>query len=209
MSKIVTNLILERRDKTGKVLEHREQESRSWVLHMIQMLYLMSGYNSNSLTNIHDITVTNRNLDTLKSANLQVASPPGDSITVPQGGLSGQGIFIPGHNVGIVVGSGVPTPAPNDDALLTPITHGRKSGQLLYSGTELYGLTFVNPNGSFTIQRYYTNHSGGNVTVNEVAIYCVGQNAYSFCIYHDAVSPGIAIADTQLLVAQIIPGITV
>jgi hypothetical protein len=143
------------------------------------------------------------------SGNLQVASPPGDSITVPQGGLNGQGVFIPGKNVGIIVGSGSPSPAPSDDSLVTPILHGRNSGQLLYGGTELFGLTFVNPNGSFTIQRYFTNLSGGGVTVNEVAIYCVGQNAYSFCIYHDAVSPGITIADTELLVAQIIPGITV
>ena len=202
MGKLVTTLVLERRDKFNRVLQRQEQLSRSWVRHFIDFSYIASGYGVNTL-NVHDITGTNRTLNAGVMSNFQVMSTPGQCLA-----FNVNGNRIVGEKVGIVVGSGVPTVTPTDDVLTTPIPHGMLSGQFLYGGTEIFGLTFANPNGSFTIQRYFTNESGNTITVNEVAIYTVG-NGSSFCVYHDAVSPGVAVPNTQILVVQIIPAISI
>ncbi|MBA7645512.1 hypothetical protein ES703_53270 [subsurface metagenome] len=88
------------------------------------------------------------------------------------------------------------------------------SAPLEYGGCELIGLTFSDPNGEFTIRRYFTNHSGGSITVNEVGMHSVATDygykwAWAFLIAHDIVSPGVAVADTELLRATYVPQITV
>lgn len=89
--------------------------------------------------------------------------------------------------------------------------------QIEYGGCELVGITFSDPNGEFTIRRYFTNASGSSITVNEVGIHAAGTKynlssigeTWAFLIAHDIVSPGIAVADTQLLRVTYVPQITV
>jgi hypothetical protein len=209
MGRIITTLVLERQDKFHHVLERREVKSRSWLLKLMQFVYIMSGYNSNTLANIKDITNINRTLHTLISSNLQVTASPGGAPAIPIGSFPGYVCYVMGENLGIVVGSGVTALSTADYALATKIDHGRGAGQILHGGTEVFGLTFTNPNGQFTIQRYFTNNSGGAITINEIGIYSAGEGQYSFCIYRDLVSPAVVVADTEILLAQIIPGITV
>ncbi|GAH76262.1 unnamed protein product, partial [marine sediment metagenome] len=45
---------------------------------------------------------------------------------------------------------------------------GRSEGEIQYGGCELVDLAFVNPNGEFTIRRFFTNKSGQNRVVKEV-----------------------------------------
>lgn len=84
---------------------------------------------------------------------------------------------------------------------------------VLYSGCEIYGLSFSHPNGQFTIRRYFHNISGSNWTVNEVGIYAMGTHSssqcWSFMIARDVVSPGVALADGELLRVTYVPQITV
>jgi len=84
---------------------------------------------------------------------------------------------------------------------------------ILYSGCEVYGLSFSHPNGQFSIRRYFQNASGSSWTVNEVGIYAMGTHSssecWSFMIARDLVSPGIAVPDGQLLRVTYVPQITV
>jgi hypothetical protein len=204
MGKLITTLTLERRDEHNHEIEKRVQQSRSWTKKLIDFLYVMSGYNSNTVSST-DYSGTSRTLN-LKSANLQVCSPPGDTILYP---YSASPTLMLGHNVGIVVGSGSTAVTPTDNSLATVIPQGKGQGQLLYDGTNLYGIVFSNPNGSFNIQRYFTNSSGDSITINEVGIYAVGLSAYPFCICRDLVSPGVTVANGQILNVVYTPQITV
>ncbi|MBA7589945.1 hypothetical protein ES708_32044 [subsurface metagenome] len=85
---------------------------------------------------------------------------------------------------------------------------------LEYGGCELIGIAFSDPNGEFTIRRYFTNNSGGLITVEEVGIHAVGTKgsypygAWPFLIARD-LTGGIAVADTEILRATYVPQITV
>jgi len=109
-------------------------------------------------------------------------------------------------------GSSWTGPAASDCFMFEEI--GRSVGELQYGGCELYGLTFSDPNGEFTIRRYFTNKSGESRTINEAGLYAAGSDyndniTCPFCIAHDIVSPGVAVADTELLRATYVPQITV
>ncbi|GAI34202.1 unnamed protein product, partial [marine sediment metagenome] len=115
------------------------------------------------------------------------------------------------EKVGIQVGTGTTAPTPTDYALETRIAHGASAGQLQYSGTELLPLTYAAPDVSFTIRRYFTNGSGGSITVNEVGIYALiaTTTAWAVCAARDVVSPGVAVADGEILRVTYVPQTTV
>lgn len=85
--------------------------------------------------------------------------------------------------------------------------------EIEYGGTELVNLTFADPDGEFTIRRYFTNNSGQSITVEEVGIQAAGgdttHDAYAFLIARDVVSPGVAVADGEILRVTYVPQITV
>lgn len=83
--------------------------------------------------------------------------------------------------------------------------------ELEYGGMEVIGLTFSDPDGEFTIRRYFTNRSGQSITVEEVGIQAKGEIAgdvFAFLIARD-LTGGIAVANTQILRATYVPQITV
>lgn len=81
-------------------------------------------------------------------------------------------------------------------------TYGK---ELEYSGSEVLLPAFSDPDGELALRRFFTNNSGNSITVNEA-----GMVTYpGRLIVHDAVSPGIAIADTELLKVTYTMGITV
>ena len=95
---------------------------------------------------------------------------------------------------------------------------GRSSGELQYAGCELVDLTFSDPNGEFTLRRFFKNNSGESRTVNEAGIYASGAHitstadagdTYSFCIAHDIATPAVEVADSELLRVTYVPQITV
>lgn len=211
---------LRRFDKNMNLLESREQPFRSWTLRFIQILYVMSAEISTGAPyNVPDITNTNRGLDAQKNGNaaqrwnkdnMVIAGPAGGSATYMFHGneLSVNQIKpalrVPGYNLGIVVGSDNTAAAPTQFALGTQIAHGEAAGELLYGGNECITIAFVNPNGQFTVRRYFTNVSGGDVTIEEVGIYANGASQtipaiYQFCIARDVVAPAEVVADTEIL----------
>lgn len=91
---------------------------------------------------------------------------------------------------------------------------GQSVGEFEYGGCALDNLVFVDPDGEFTIRRYFTNHCGQAVTVNEAGMAAAGTRAtggkaWPFLIAHDIVAPGVAVADGELLRATYVPQITV
>jgi hypothetical protein len=102
---------------------------------------------------------------------------------------------------------------------------GQSVGELDYGGCEFSNLVFANPNGSFDIRRYFTNHSGEDRVVKEAGICAVAHrsgsassfnqiSSYPFLIAHDYqdgavwVAP-ITVHDTEILRVTYTPSITV
>ena len=223
MAVIRTKITISRFDKDHRLLERREQLSRSWVRHLFDILYIMHGNFFNTLAGITDVGGAGRTMLVTPAAigtpNLAVGSTPGGVNMMFQAGVSGV-VFVwakdtpqVGEGVGIVVGSNNVAATPADNFLGTKILHGVAAGELLYGGCEIYGLSFVNPNGEFKIRRYLTNKSGGNVTIQEVGIYSPAQAAvyevYVYCIARDVVAPAVVLANTQILEVEYTPQITV
>ena len=223
MAVIRTKITISRFDKDHRLLERREQLSRSWVRHFFDILYILHGNFFNSLAGITDVGGVGRNMSVapavVGSPSLAVGSTPGGVNMMFQAGVSGDvykwAATTPqvGEGIGIVVGSGNIAATPADNFLVTKILHGVAAGELLYGGCEIYGLSFINPNGEFKIRRYLTNKSGGNVTIEEVGIYSPAQDGaaavYVFCIARDVVAPPVVVADTQILEVEYTPQITV
>jgi hypothetical protein len=68
------------------------------------------------------------------------------------------------------------------------------------------------PDMQFTIMRYFTNLAGSAVTVNEVGIHALGRyssTSYVFLIARDVVSPGIEVANNEILRVTYVPQISV
>jgi len=97
-------LTLERFDKSRKLLERREQLSRSFTLEFLRLLYVQ-----HAQTTYSGISAN--------AQNCRVASPPGYALFLSENMM--------GFHYGIVVGSGSGTPAPGDTKLFTPLCHGR------------------------------------------------------------------------------------
>ena len=212
MAKIITTLRLRRLDEDFRELERHEQASRSWLRHFFDLAYINLAFATNSLAGINDVGGTARNL-----VASQRNPPPGLMIYSSAGGTmqanmcsdpsavvwAASGILYDGSWFGIQVGSNATPVTPLNDGMNTRIAHGVAPGNLMYSGgTEIYDLAFADPNGSFKIRRYFTNHSGGDVTVRETGIYSPGQYAGQtverFCICRD-VPVAVTVHDTNVL----------
>jgi hypothetical protein len=230
-----TKLILERFDRNHRLLEKIERPSRSFTYNFIGLLYIPHSeiiYTSPlSLTDINSVA---RDVDaeplptgtvnrTIK-CTLTMGAPGGDSMNFyPGGNSNGYGKEInqdtevyAGNFIGIQVGTGAGAVSPADVSLGTRILHGNGAGELEYGGCELLDLSFSDPDGEFTIRRYFTNNSGGGITVNEVGIHSVGGHrtgttsgsSYIFLIARD-LTGGVAVADTEILRVTYVPQITV
>lgn len=227
-----TTLILERFDKRYHLLEKKELISKSFLLQLLQLLYCAHAQLNDAGPQVMtDISNVARNIDTrvlVSSAtrtvksNFRVGSGPGGSgmycfhgrtDAFGNGPLHPELATIVGDKIGIQVGTGAVAVTPTDYALGSRIAHGDGAGELEYSGCELLYLSFSDPNGEFTIRRYFTNNSGGGITVNEVGIYAVGASyadtsSWPFCIARD-LTGGVAVADTEILRVSYVPQITV
>ena len=219
---LTAKLKLERFDKDHRLLEMIERPSRSFTLGLIQFLYLMHAQIQNGAPYaMDDITAAARLMDNHGSSsvqmhwektNLVLVGAPGLSGIIPNIGTSSPRVartmVVQGDLVGIQAGTGVVAVAPNDTALGTRIAHGRAAGEFEYGGSAMVNLAFAAPNCTFDLRRYFTNLSGGGVTVEEVGIYALGTKnsavdedlAYAFLIARD-LTGGVAVADTELLLA--------
>lgn len=222
-------LILERLDKDYKLLERRELPSRSFVLGFIKLLYVAHAQiQSTSPYSLNDITNAPRDIDSQNAAGrfskgtLKVGSTPGSSEQIVVGATTATApaaptYIIEGEKLGIVVGTGVGAVTPTDVALGTRILHGTGGGLFEYGGCELINLVFAGANGELTIRRYFTNNSGGLITVQEAGIYAAGTmyvagtwggSSWPFCIARD-ITGAVPVNNTEILRATYVVQITV
>jgi hypothetical protein len=206
-----TYLTLRKRNKNGLIIFEKTQPSRSWTLHFFHLWYILLGFNSNTLAAINDINGAPKALDTADSglANLSVRSNPGGQLSPELKTFADtanpnftRSPYLRGEDFGIVIGTDNTAAAPDDDALGVQIAHGEAATQMLYGGTEIFEPVFANPNGTMVLRRYFTNESGGGITVEECGIYAPAYislaTGSSFCICRD-VTGGVAVADTEIL----------
>jgi len=225
---LTARLILERFDKDNRLIEKRDQPSRSFVSQFIELLYVAHAQITVFAPYVMtDVGGNPRDLDSSGDgdreykANLMVGSPPGNSQVITPIGrdlddrFDWDKVHNEGQNIGIQVGTGAGAVTPTDIAMGTRIVHGSGMGELEYGGCEFLSIAFADPNGQFTIRRYFTNNSGGGITVEEVGIYAIGSHCdvaaggnWPFCIARD-LTGGIAVLDTELLRATYVVQITV
>jgi len=212
-----TKIKLTRFDKDFNKLQVVEQPSRSWVVGMWYWMFCQMS--DGDLPNSIDITNTARTLASWQDNN--IASAWGR--VAAGGGIGGEeDVYYSGSQryykaaaqlLGIVVGSDNTAATPSDYALGTRIVHGVGAGTLLYGGCEVANPAFSDPNGEMIIRRFFTNVSGGNVTVEEMGIYQsvsgASDHIYYFCIARDVVAPAVVVADTEILMATYTMQITV
>lgn len=220
MGMIKTTLDL-KRSKEGQLLEKRSQPSRSWVKHFFDLMYcpvsrLQAG-------TINDTGGAARLLDAIASgsplSHLNIGAPAGGIGCTFYEKWNSSGVDVDvkinGDQWGLVVGTDNTAVTPAQDALIAKIAHGGAAGQLLYGGTELYGLAFADPNGEFKIRRYFTNLLGGDIAVQEVGIYSpailvVSGDNFIFMIARDVIAAGgITVSNGEILEATYTVQITV
>jgi hypothetical protein len=215
-------ITFEKYDQGFRTLEKRQLSSRSFTKGLIALLYVFHAQiPSGSPYAYNDEAGNSRNLmvsqwgDGRKALGTFKANAGGGSVNevvwnMGSGGSSGSGfitsITVPGEKLGVVIGTGVTAVSPTDTSLVNRITHGRGVGQMEYGGSEIVNLALANPNGSIDLRRYFTNLNGNPITVNECGIYAAGCHPSSplgassaFCIARDLVSPGVIVANTEIL----------
>jgi len=218
---LTAKLTLERFDKDHRLLERREQPSRSFLLQFIELLYVGSAqiltgapYSMQDIANVaRDVDSSSTTATGFRKDNLKIASVPGGATQLVNAGSvenaaadTIQNAEIQGETIGIVIGTGAVAVTPIDFALGAVINNGRAGGEMEYGGCELVNIAFADPNGTFDVRRYFTNLSGGAITVEEVGINAAGGHyvsndwgpVFPFCIARD-LTGGVAVANTELL----------
>jgi hypothetical protein len=138
------------RDKNGKITHRKTIEAHSYVLAMIDGLYVCMAQATQYMNN------------TAGSSKGVVA---GNYQQFPANAGSGDNTF------GIVVGTGTAAVTISDYHLQTIIANGTGSGQLQYGSVSFASPSTTGTTRQFTISRTFTNGSGASITVNEVALY--------------------------------------
>jgi hypothetical protein len=98
---------------------------------------------------------------------------------------------------------------------------GQSVGEFAYGGCEVDGLTIADPNGSFTIRRYFTNNCGVAITVKEAGICAAAHllgtgvayektSVFPFLIARDVIpGPFVVVNNTEILRVTYVPAIVV
>lgn len=185
--------------------------SRSWTINLWKLFYPYLYFDVGSVS-ATDITNTSRTLTASdhEGYNLRLLSGGGGGVFNPHlyGSSDYPDTMVLNENVGIVIGTSASAVTPTDYAMGTKILHGTASGKMEYGGMECLTPVISNPDGSMKLRRYFTNNSGGTITVNEVGIYSMGFYSYysgsyyyyqyAFCIARD-LTGGVAVDDTEIL----------
>ena len=202
----------------GKLLREVRQPSRSFVKQFIGFLYSFHAYVGFSMLDISNAARSISN--SLNQYSLQLAAK-GGGVAEPFAGCrpddaaSGAGYTasLMGDSIGIQVGSNATAPTPTDYSMNTRIAHGQAVGQLVYAGCEVEPPVISAPNATMLIRRYFTNKSGGNVTVREIGLYAIGTTAaisgYIFLVCRDALATDITVLNNELLRVEYTMQVTV
>jgi outer membrane biogenesis lipoprotein LolB len=162
---------LEVKDGKGQVIHKHEQRSHTWNRNAYNWLLSQFGaINADGASwgagniNMKDVGAT------LRTGAYPIAVDPTESAEAGNKGYMGAAA---NDEFGIVVGSGVGAESFEDWVLGTQIEEGAVAGKLNHILSETPVDTYTAGTKTWTVVfiRYFNNNSGGNVDVNEVAIY--------------------------------------
>lgn len=140
---------VEIKDKNGNAVKRfRKQLCRSYVRQLIDLLRAnMNAANTITMKN----TTGNSNPDSFPNSMTANSS-------------AGNAAY------GVQVGTNTNAPTISDYAIGTLIPNGSASGDLNYGATSIGGVVIVGSTAQFTIARTFTNNSGADITVQEIAL---------------------------------------
>ncbi|MBA7615793.1 hypothetical protein ES703_23079 [subsurface metagenome] len=172
------------KDKDGKVTDHRVMRSKSFVRQFLELLWIQAF----QIASIAPYSV--RDTGNTLQAICQGA------YTFACNALADD------ETLGIIVGVGTTAPDIDDYKIETIINTGGVGGQLNYGGVT-YGAPASDATTSqFTITRDFSNASGAEITVNEIALYVKAHKYdtdYYFMIIRDVIGGGVAVPNGQTL----------
>lgn len=107
---------------------------------------------------------------------------------------------------GVQIGSDDTAETSTDYALNTQIVDGNGAGQMEYGNHAYESAAVIGANVDFETRRVFTNASGGNVTVKEIANTCMstdtGATNRYLCIAREVITT-VTVADTETLEVRI------
>ena len=172
--------------KTGIVTSEGTKKSESFLKAFLQLLFVNMIFNpSNAPISITDITPAARNIyQWLSNAAKGTFNMEAAAALVTNG---------------IIIGTGITAPTISDSKIETIIPHATMN----YSAQSFAAPAADATTSQVTLTRNFSNVSGGNVTVNEIALYCQARDtagtARSLCIIRDKITGGILVPNGQTL----------
>lgn len=172
------------KDKDGKIVNHKVIKSKCFVKQFIQLLWVkLNDLPGTTPLSVRDITNTLRDVPNLDYI-FQCDGPAGDV------------------TYGIIVGTGTTAPTINDYKIETIVPHGGVANQLNYALTAIAAAASDATTSQVTISRNFANASGGDITVNEIALYnkiSIPFDDWRGMTIRDVISGGIVVANGQTL----------
>ena len=193
-------LELEVTDKDGKVIQRHKQRSHSWTRNAYNLMFSqLAGKNGNDGTFGAGL-LSGKNTGGVILAipyPLAIVLSDASADVAPNGYMAGSGV----DTRGIMVGSGINAESFEDFALQTKITNGVAAGQLSYVASAAHVISYdaLSKVLKNTLIRYFNNNSGGDVSVNEVAIVSYGWGATTVLMARDKLALTVTIPNTGQL----------
>lgn len=178
--------------KTGIVKEEHSQKSESFTQQFLQLLFVkMSGILGATGISVKDITNTNR-----ACVDAYFATGQGALWCAAAAALVTNGI---------IIGTGVTGVDITDYKIETLIAHATMNYSIQGFAVPAADAT----TSQMTLTRNFSNVSGGDVTVNEIALYCAcfysPATSQNFCIIRDNIAGGITVPNGQTLTVNYRP----
>ena len=104
---------------------------------------------------------------------------------------------------GIQLGTGTAANTSATYALSALIANGVGAGNLVYGASSTSAPAFAAPNFQMVMTRTFTNGSGGDITVNEIALVANYVSTYEFMITRDVISGGFLIPSGDTVTATV------
>jgi len=156
-------------DKNGKPIQKHHQRSHSWVRNAYNLLFCqLAGKDGSDAEPFGGGRLNvKRTSGAISGAAYPVSISDGSTVDGTVQGYRAAGGLA---TRGILVGSGTDAESFEDYTLQTQIAEGAGAGQLNHAASEAHAISYADTTLTNTLIRYFNNNSGGNVSVNEVAL---------------------------------------
>lgn len=162
------------RDKYGKIIEQRHEESKSLVKNFALLLNALFNVSTKSVVDLSGASVAG-------SAKSGIANTPGGWSPIAGGG---------GTICSIMVGTGTAAVSADDYKLAAKISHGTGTGQLIYYFSAIYDPVIDGTTVKQEIRRAFKNDSGADITVNEIGLIVkTNVDIFLVLIIRDVIAP--------------------